>query len=204
MPFKRFLLQCLIGMITIILDTSIFVNPQSRCVFGTTAYEAFTRFLAAAKLNAKICCLMPPSIYEELSKFLEGPPLTPHQTGCIEKRPPARYQDSVPALFVYELIEETRVRVNKGLRITEKYIRKSAAGAKEDELIKTARDEYRMALREGIIDSRQDCDLLLLAKETSGRLATSDEGLVTWAAKLGITSICAQELHELVSLPANT
>jgi predicted DNA-binding protein (UPF0278 family) len=55
-----------------------------------------------------------------------------------------------------------------------------------------------MALREGIIDSKEDVYLILLAKELNGLLATSDNGLIKWAQKLGIHCIAAQELKKLL------
>jgi predicted DNA-binding protein (UPF0278 family) len=41
-------------------------------------------------------------------------------------------------------------------------------------------------LREGIIDSKEDVDLILLAKELDALLVTVDHGAITWAEKLGI------------------
>ena len=120
----------------------------------------------------------------------------------LNKKPPSSYALGVPAMLVYEFIEEMRQRINKGLRIAEKYTRKGlkAAGGrdKEEETIKSLRQEYRVALREGIIDSKPDFDLILLAKELEAYLATSDSGLVKWARKLGISCISAEELKELI------
>ena len=181
----------------IVLDTSIFVNPDARCFFGKSPYEALTNSLEKLKEKKHITCYIPPSVYEELMKFMEHP-LSLKKTVLLHKKPPSSYQTSVPALFLYEFIEEIRKRINKGLRITEKYIRKGLKGGEEQALIKTAREEYRSALREGVIDSKQDFDLLLLAKEIHAFLATSDAGLVHWAHKLGIKCLSAQELKEIV------
>ena len=41
-------------------------------------------------------------------------------------------------------------------------------------------------MREGIIDSKEDVDLLLLAMELDAVLITADQGLIKWADKLGI------------------
>ena len=48
------------------------------------------------------------------------------------------------------------------------------------------RKSYREALREGIIDSKEDVDLILLAKELDALLVTVDHGAIKWAEKLGI------------------
>lgn len=189
--------------LNIILDTSIFVNPDSRFFFGKTPKEALSNFLDKIKDKKELSCYIPPSVYEELMKFIDKSPPT-KKTLLINKKPPSSYQASIPAMLIYEFIEEMRLRVNKGLRIAEKYARKglntsSAADKKsEEDTIKTLRQEYRVALREGILDSKEDFDLILLAKEINGQLATTDQGLVKWAKKLGITCLNAQELKELV------
>ncbi|MFH1504164.1 MAG: RNA ligase partner protein [Candidatus Omnitrophota bacterium] len=187
----------------VILDTSIFVNPASRRFFGKTPGEALSNFLDEIRLEKSISFYMPPSIYEELMKFIEQD-IPIEKTILIDKRPPSSYQSSVPAILVYDFIEEMRSRINKGLRITEKYARRglknppSEDRKKEEEIIKTLRQEYRTALREGVIDSKEDFDLILLAKELDAYLATSDKGLVKWAAKLGISCIDAPELKEFI------
>ena len=191
--------------IKIVIDTSIFVNPDSRCFFGNTPKEALGNFLDHLKNKKHISCYIPPSVYEELIKFMDKLPPT-KKVVLINKKPPSSYQSGIPAMLVYEFIEEMRLRINKGLRIAEKYTRKVsktplANKEKEEEAIKSLRQEYRGALRDGIIDSKEDFDLVLLAKETNAYLATSDKGLVKWAAKLGISSISAEELRELLLNP---
>ena len=190
--------------LNIILDTSIFVNPDSRVFFGNTPLKALSNFLDKIKNKKNIHCYIPPSVYEELSKFIEKLP-PKEKTILINKKPPSSYQSSVPAILMYEFIEEMRLRINKGLRIAEKYTRKGLKIApptdktKEEEIIKTLRQEYRPALREGIVDSKEDFDLILLAKELNAYLATSDKGLIKWAQKLGITCIDAEELKEAIA-----
>ncbi|MCF7907267.1 MAG: RNA ligase partner protein [Candidatus Omnitrophica bacterium] len=188
----------------IVLDTSIFVNPDARCHFGATPKKALSEFLDIVADKKQISCYIPPSVYEELSSFIEKMP-SEKKTTIINKKPPSSYQSSVPAILVYEFIEEMRSRINKGLRIAEKYSRRALSAPhstdkqKDEDLIKTLRQEYRAALREGVIDSRQDFDLILLAKELDAHIATVDGGLVTWAQKLGITCINAKELKEIIS-----
>ncbi|MFA6281121.1 MAG: RNA ligase partner protein [Candidatus Omnitrophota bacterium] len=188
--------------VNVIIDTSIFVNPASGIFFGQTPENALNNFLQKLKEKKDIFCHMPPSVYEELMKFIEKKPAAKDLL-LINKKPPASYETPVPSLFLYEFIEEFRARVNKGLRIAEKYARnelkiKPQGLRPDEEMIKRLREEYRVALREGIIDSKEDFDLLLLAKELDAYLATSDNGLVKWAQKLGIPCIGAEELKELL------
>jgi hypothetical protein len=188
--------------VKIILDTSIFVNPDSRKFFGQTPENALKNFLEKLEKQNDIFCYMPPSVYEELLKFMENKPSL-GETLLIQKKPPASYETPIPSIFLYEFIEEFRARINKGLRIAEKYARQELKTTPpkertEEEIIKRLREEYRMALREGIIDSKEDFDLLLLARELGSFLATSDQGLVKWAQKLGIPCLSAGELKELL------
>lgn len=186
----------------VVLDTSIFVNPDSRFIFGNTPKEALNSFLDRIKDKKHITCYIPPSVYEELTKFLEKLPPA-EKIVLLTKQPPSSYQSSVPAMLVYEFIEEMRSRINKGLRLAEKYTRKGLKRTLgpdekgEEEIIKSLRQEYRSALREGVIDSKEDFDLILLAKEINAYLATADCGLIKWAQKLGITCINAEELNAL-------
>ena len=58
------------------------------------------------------------------------------------------------------------------------------------------RKSYREALREGIIDSKEDVDLILLAKELDALLVTVDHGAIAWAEKLGIRWLLPEKFRE--------
>ena len=103
----------------------------------------------------------------------------------LNQKSPSKHELTCPAFLLYELIEDIRERINKGLRIAEKAVR-TAASQDEREVIQGMRKSYREALRDGIIDSKEDVDLILLAKELDGLLVTIDHGAITWAEKLGI------------------
>jgi predicted DNA-binding protein (UPF0278 family) len=51
------------------------------------------------------------------------------------------------------------------------------------------RERYRNATRTGILDSLADVDLILLALEIDAYVVSADEGIVTWARKLGAKEI---------------
>ena len=103
----------------------------------------------------------------------------------MRQKSPSKHEINCPAFLLYELIEDMRDRVNKGLRIAEKAVR-NAGKADERDVIQGMRKNYRDALREGIIDSKEDVDLILLAKELDALLVTVDHGAIAWAEKLGI------------------
>ena len=44
-------------------------------------------------------------------------------------------------------------------------------------------------MREGMLDSKADVDLLLLAYELNATLVSADEGVLLWAENLGISTL---------------
>lgn len=169
----------------VVLDTSLFVNPDVRTSLGSNPTEALETFLFLAAQIHILEFYMPPSIFEELLHFIEKDRISGDLLVILHQKPPKKHELKCPAFLLYELIEDIRERVNKGLRIAEKAVR-SAETKKADEIIQDMRRKYRDALREGIIDSKEDVDLLLLAMELDALLITADQGLIKWAEKLGI------------------
>jgi RNA ligase partner protein len=169
----------------VVLDTSLFVNPDVRTSLGSNPTEALETFLFLAAQIHILEFYMPPSIFEELLHFVEKDRISGDLLVILHQKPPKKHELKCPAFLLYELIEDIRERVNKGLRIAEKAVR-SAETKKADEIIQDMRRKYRDALREGIIDSKEDVDLLLLAMELDALLITADQGLTKWAEKLGI------------------
>jgi RNA ligase partner protein len=169
----------------VVLDTSLFVNPDVRQSLGETPTEAFEAFLFLAAQIHILEFYMPPSIFEELLHFIERDKIPEDLLLILHQKPPKKHELKCPAFLLYELIEDIRERVNKGLRIAEKAVR-SLEKKTPDEIIQDLRRKYREALREGIIDSKEDVDLLLLAMELDALLVTADQGLIKWAEKLGI------------------
>ncbi len=169
----------------VVLDTSLFVNPEVRNDFGGSPTEAIKGFLLLAEQIPSLEFYMPSSIFEELMNFVDRRKVPGKLMAVLHQRSPGKHEMNVPAVLLYELIEDIRDRINKGLRVAEKAVR-SVGTVDERELIKGMRKSYREALREGIIDSREDVDLILLAKELDGLLVTVDHGAIKWAEKLGI------------------
>lgn len=169
----------------VVLDTSLFVNPDVRTSLGNNPTEALETFLFLAAQIHILEFYMPPSIFEELLHFVERDRIPGDLLLILHQKPPKKHELKCPAFLLYELIEDMRERVNKGLRIAEKAVR-SAEKKKADEIIQDLRRKYREALREGIIDSKEDVDLLLLAMELDALLISADQGLIQWAEKLGI------------------
>ncbi len=169
----------------VVLDTSLFVNPEVRNDFGDTPTEAIKGFLLIAGQIPSLEFYMPSSIFQELLNFVNEKEIPGALLAILHQKAPSKHELTTPAFFLYELIEDIRDRINKGLRIAEKAVR-TASKSDEREVIQSMRKNYREALREGIIDSKEDVDLILLAKELDALLVTVDHGAIKWAEKLGI------------------
>lgn len=179
----------------VVLDTSLFVNPDVRTVLGKNPTEALEAFLSLASHIHILEFYMPPSIFEELMHFVDKESIPGELLVILHQKPPKKHELKCPAFLLYELIEDMRDRVNKGLRAAEKAVR-SAETKSADEVIQDFRKKYREALREGIIDSKEDVDLLLLAMELDALLITADQGLIKWAEKLGIQWLFPEKFKE--------
>ncbi|MCB4756405.1 MAG: hypothetical protein LHV69_05120 [Elusimicrobia bacterium] len=225
--------------VQLILDTSLFVNPACAHVFGHSPTSALTQFLEKAKEVKNVDFLMPPSVYAELMHFAEEPKIPKSQLLLIHKRAPKKHELRVPGIFLYQLVDETRDRVDRGLRLAERHVREAlqislgaphpgplplGEGARllgrmnnelplptgegrgegrkmvrpDAEIIGRLRDSYRRMMREGMLDSKADVDLLLLTYEVEGTLATGDIGLQTWAENLGLTLLSPEHLPEFL------
>ena len=113
-----------------------------------------------------------------------------------------------PTEIVYDFIDEMSDRVNRGLRVSEKAVRKAEEyepkeGDPEqmtevDEVISDLRSEYRTALRQGVLDSREDFDLLILARELDACVVTEDQGIVNWASDFGLRHLKGRDFPGLV------
>lgn len=179
----------------VVLDTSLFVNPEVRESFGRTPTEALEDFLFLASQIPHLEFYMPPSIFEELLNFIEPEKISGDLLVVLQQKPPKKHELTCPAFLLYELIEDIRERINKGLRVAEKAVR-GVSKAGEEDIIKDMRRKYREALREGIIDSKEDVDLILLARELDALLVTADQGIIKWAEKLGIKWLVSSKFKE--------
>jgi len=174
-------------MENIILDTSVFVGQ----FFGKSSTESFNNFLSLTGKSKGHRFYMPPSVLEELKKFAEESDIDKESLRQLNIKAPKKHELTIPAYLLYNLVTDMRKRTDKGLRIAENAIR---SDGKIDEIIRTLRANYREATREGMLDSKEDVDLLLLAKELNGVLVTADKGLTFWAQELGISTLEPEEL----------
>ncbi len=198
-----------------VLDTSAFLTDEIRRDDESLA-ETLDRLLdsvAAAKLALNISCYMPPSIHAELTRMLEDreipeATLAKLNTWVIRKNP-ARYEVSVPAEIVYQFVDEMNDRVDKGLRVAEAAVRQAEESRDDDPdhehmsgadfVISDLRGKYRTALRQGVLDSREDFDLLILARELGAGVVTEDKGIIRWAEELGLRHLRGRDFPDLLA-----
>jgi RNA ligase partner protein len=183
-----------------VLDTSIFTNPDIYGQFGENTQLAMRRFLEIAQLS-NVEFFMPSSVYDELNTMKDLDQIAPDFEAMVRIRSPRKYNINIPAEIVYEFIDEVRKRIDRGLRVAEEHTKLGHAGSMEKDIgpvINRLRERYRETLRQGIIDSREDMDVLLLAFELDGVLVAADEGLRTWADKIGVKILIPKHLRRIL------
>lgn len=178
-----------------VVDTSLFVNPYSRKHFGATPGKAVKKFISMVKKTENISFYMPPSVFKELGNFVEKKYIEELEIQ-VKKKAPNTFAIYLPAAVFYDFIDDVRIRINKGLRLAEEFAKDNRPD-NEDKL-KKLRDKYRSAMRTGILDSKEDFELVLLAKELEGTLVTSDEGVLKFANKTGCEWIKADKFYALL------
>lgn len=177
-----------------VIDTSLFVNPHARDKFGKTPNAAMLNFISKIKkLNSDF--FIPPSVFNELKNFIK-PAIVEKCEPFIKRRAPNLYSTFVPAAILHSFVEDVRKRINKGLRLAEEYATDNRP--ENDEKLKKLREKYRDAMRAGLVDSTEDFELILLAKELDAVVVSADEGILGFATKLGCECINASKFHSVL------
>jgi uncharacterized protein len=183
--------------VRIVLDTSALTNPDTARQWGATVAEATAAFVAAVRAAPGFEVYMPPSIRAELDTFVSDDQLPADFELVIQLRAPSRYQVKVPGQMLYEVIDDIRARIDRGLRVAEKMVRQVGT-SEPDKVIAELRGQYREALRSGLLDSREDVDVILLASELDAAVVSSDRAVVHWAETLGLRIIRPDNLRALI------
>ena len=194
-----------------VLDTSAFLTNYIRDneSMGSAVKGLLEKF-ETAKREQNIEFYMAPSTFAELREILNSNDVEDETLEMLEawvmKKSPSRYEISVPGEVVADFIEDMRDRVNKGLRDAEKAIREVEETEEpekehytsEDVVISDLRDKYKETMRKGILDSREDLDMLLLSREIDGTLVTEDKGVINWAQDFGVSYVKGRNLPEVL------
>ena len=201
-----------------VLDTTAITDSGLRAEEG---YESLCEsaqeildLIAKARLKLDISCYIPyPTVYGELVSFLR-------RNQCNEgvyvkldtwlvKKTPNRYEVKIPAAIFYDYVITMRQKINKGRKLAEEFIWETSAiaarlGSVEDvqkevgNLISRFRDKYRTTLRQGILDSSPDLDVLLLAKELEAGVVSSDAGIRKWSERMGLRFVEASKFPRML------
>jgi len=177
-----------------VIDTSLFVNPHARGKFGKTPMSAVTGFIRMIK-RLDIQLYVPPLIFNELRNFI-GAKKAAELSLYIKKKAPNMYALYIPAAVLFDFIEDIRLRLNKGLRLAEEFAKDNRPD--NDAKLGKLRDKYRDQMRAGIVDSREDFELILLAKELDAAVVSSDEGVIKFAHKIGCETVDAERFFSLL------
>ncbi|AEA47788.1 RNA ligase partner protein [Archaeoglobus veneficus] len=201
-----------------VLDTTAITDSGLRAKEG---YESLCEsaqeildLIARARLKLDISCYIPyPTVYGELVSFLRR-----HQCSddvyvkldtWLVKKTPNRYEVKIPAAIFYEYVLTMRQKINRGRKLAEEFIWESSAIASNLEgkeeiqqeignLIGKFRDKYRATLRQGILDSSPDLDVLLLAKELEAGVVSSDAGIRKWSERMGLRFVEASKFPRML------
>ncbi len=181
--------------------------------------------IAKARLKFEISCYIPyPTVYGELVSFLKryecSEDVFIKLDTWLVKKTPNRYEVKIPAAIFYEYVLTMREKINRGRKLAEEYIWESSAitssivlrsnsdsdasGKKEEiqreigSLISRFRDKYKTTLRQGILDSSPDLDVLLLAKELEAGVVSSDAGIRKWSERMGLRYVEASKFPRML------
>lgn len=196
---------------TAITDTGLRVKEgyDSICDSAGEVLE----LIARSRLKLEISCYIPfPTVYGELVSFLrrsECPDdIFVKLDTWLVKKTPSRYEVKIPAAIFYDYVMTMRQKINRGRKVAEEFIwESSAVGSREDSeevqeevgtLIGKFRDKYRNALRQGILDSSPDLDVLLLAKELEAGVVSSDAGIRKWSERMGLRFVDAAKFPRML------
>ncbi len=143
------------------------------------------------KKKPEIKVYLTPNTLNEISTFVQIPS---NFQKFFRVKSPNKYKIKIPGIILYNFVGEMRDRINRGLRVSEKAVREFND---KDNAIRYLRENYRRVMREGIVDSKEDIDTILLAIEQKAILSTADEGQIKLAMELGIEIIEPKNFYNL-------
>ena len=171
----------------VVIDTSVFVNPDARRLLAGDADSALLHFLDLARAYG-IKVYVPVSVSKEMAHFVADAVMDRLKAQATV-RAPDMFGMTVPAAVLHFFVREMRKRIDKGLRLAEQAVRAENSA----ENVRRLREQYREAVRSGIVDSVEDLDVVLLAKEVGGAVLSADEGIRNMAQALGVETLTLRE-----------
>ncbi|NYZ79670.1 RNA ligase partner protein [Candidatus Micrarchaeota archaeon] len=184
-----------------VLDTSAFTGVSMPKAGIDKRILKIIKLITEAKQN-NVTCYCPPSVWNELRGILENKKIPAKEIKKLDawlvQKTPSLNEINVPAEFLYAYVGEVRERFNRGLREAEKAVLAKGGNRPDDIVIRDLRENYKKSMRQGILDSIEDLEVLLLAKELNAGVVTGDEGIKKWAKKWGIRLLDHKIFPELL------
>ena len=185
-----------------VLDTSAFTGLNRTKEEINKHIMEMIKLISRAK-DANITCYTPPSVWSEIKHLLENKGFSQRNINKLDawlvQKSPSRAELMIPSQFLYEYVGEIRERLNKGLREAEKALIKTKEDKKNySRVMRELRNKYRASVRQGILDSKEDLDVILLAKELKAGVVASDEGIMKFAKQWGIRFINTEAFPRLL------
>lgn len=188
-----------------VVDTSGITDPRLRDALGVRSLEEAVERLAdlmgIARIKLGMSFYMPPSMFEELKRFLLGNKVSSEVVNKLSAiviiKAPDKVKTHIPAIVMSKYVEEITKRLFKGLRVAEESVRRTVREISRYEkesdrdeivgrIIHDLRQRYREATRKGIVDTVVDFDAVMLAVELKAIVVTNDEGIKRLCEELGI------------------
>ncbi len=198
-------------MMVFVIDTSGITDPRLREALNASSLEEVVDKLAdlmgIARLKLGMSFYMPPSMFEELKRFLLRNNVRIETinklAAVLVVKAPDKIRTQIPAIVMSKYVEEIAKRLFKGLRVAEESVRRTARAMSRRErdqgvadkhrvdrlvgdIIHDLREKYREATRKGVVDTVVDFDAVMLAVELRATMVTNDEGIRRLCEDLGI------------------
>lgn len=190
----------------VVIDTSLFTNPFYSQQFAERRLDAVHKILTKLhKCGFEV--FMTPGCLAEVEGFIDDGKLDPSIMSRVRVRDPDLDNLKVRGTFVDELVKEFRLRGDAALKVACKQLvsaykthpkpRQPRLPDPVQPLISSLRTSVRQHLREGFLDSSVDWRVIVLAKQLDARLVTGDEGMKTFAKRLGVEYMPVSSLAHL-------
>lgn len=175
-----------------VIDTSFFSNSTAFRLFGETPTLAIINFIEKYHENV---FFITPSVWDELMKFINIEDLKQNVLERLIIKSPNVCGVNLPAQLFHDFIVESRARVDAATKYAVNLVKEVYKVTPEKKIgkidpdaqyVKKIREGIRHHMRENILDSGTDLDVLLLAREMDAFVLTSDKGMIIWCDKLGI------------------
>ena len=168
------------------------MNPKRIVIDNNFTGELKNQFVGSLKRHL-ISVYMPPSVYRAIK-----PDDNPKELlSFIKIKSPSRYELEINPFFFFDFVGQLRVRMNKALRSSSRIISNSREKSGR-EALGILRNTYRSTMRDGMLNSQEELDLIFLSMELDAHLVSENETLMDWARTFGVKIISPEDLMKVL------